>query len=78
VAVASEVTDVGLGIQSAAITLGLDFIPIGEERYDLAIPREYFADVHLQTLMKIIISPDFQADVLALGGYDTRDTGKHF
>ena len=44
----------------------------------MAIPREYFADVHLQTLMKIIISPDFQADVIALGGYDTRDTGKHF
>lgn len=78
VAVASGVADVGLGIQSAAVTLGLDFIPIGEERYDLAIPREYFEDVHMRTLMKVIMNPDFQADVLALGGYDTRDTGKYF
>ncbi len=76
VAVASGSADTGLGIQSAAISLGLDFIPIGEERYDLAIPKEHLEDHRLQTLLDVIKSPAFLRDVEALGGYDTRDTGK--
>lgn len=78
VAVAAGTADVGLGIQSAAVTLGLDFIPVGEERYDLAIPAEYLEDTRMQTLLEIINSSGFQADVVALGGYNTRDTGKFF
>lgn len=76
VAVASGSADVGLGIQSAAISLGLDFIPIGEERYDLAIPQEYLADPRMKALLAVITSAGFLADVQAMGGYDTRDTGK--
>lgn len=76
VAVASGSADVGLGIQSAANSLGLDFIPVGEERYDLAIPKEYMSDPRIEALLEVIISSEFQSDVQALGGYDTRDTGK--
>lgn len=76
VAVASGSADTGLGIQSAANSLGLDFIPIGEERYDLAIPKEYLEDHRMHVLLDIIKSPAFLRDVEALGGYDTRDTGK--
>lgn len=76
VAVASGSADAGLGIQSAAATLGLDFVPIGEERYDLAIPGAYLEDERLQNMLAVIRSKEFQEDVLALGGYDVRDTGK--
>lgn len=76
VAVASGTADVGLGIQSAAESLGLDFIPIGEERYDLAIPREYLSETRMQVMISVIQSEAFKEDVLALGGYDTRDTGR--
>ena len=76
VAVASGSADAGLGIQSAAVTLGLDFIPIGEERYDLAIPAAYLEDKRIQNMLAVIRSREFQEDVLALGGYDVRDTGK--
>ncbi|KLU59971.1 molybdopterin molybdenumtransferase [Peptococcaceae bacterium CEB3] len=76
VAIASGSADAGLGIQSAALSLGLDFIPIGEERYDLAIPQEYLADHRMETLLAVIASPDFQAEVRAMGGYDLRDAGK--
>jgi putative molybdopterin biosynthesis protein len=75
VAVASGSADVGLGIQSAAEALGLDFILIGEERYDLAIPREYLEEPRMKVLISVIQSKIFQEDVLALGGYDVRDTG---
>lgn len=76
VAVASGAADAGLGIQSAAVSLGLDFIPIGEERYDLAIPTEYFELELMQKMLDVIRSRAFKEEVLALGGYDVRDTGK--
>jgi len=76
VSIASGSADVGLGIQSAAEALGLDFIPVGEERYDLAVPTEYLSNLLVQNMLEVIRSNEFQAEVLSLGGYDTRDTGK--
>ncbi len=75
VAVASGSAEVGLGIQSAAVALGLDFVPIGEERYDLAIPREYLEEPRVKAMISVIQSQAFQEDVLALGGYDVKETG---
>jgi len=75
VAVVSGSADVGLGIQSAAEALGLDFILIGEERYDLAIPREYLEEPRMKAMISVIQSQEFKEDVLALGGYDVRETG---
>lgn len=76
VGVASGSADVGLGIQSAAQSLGLDFIPIGEERYDLAIPAEYLEDLRMQALIAVVHNDTFKDEVLSLGGYDVRDMGK--
>jgi putative molybdopterin biosynthesis protein len=75
VAVASGSADVGLGIQSAAEALGLDYVLVGEERYDLAIPREYLEEPRMIAMISVIQSKAFQEDVLALGGYDVRETG---
>jgi len=75
VAVASGAADVGLGIQSAAEALGLDYILVGEERYDLAIPKEFLEESRMKAMIEVIQSKAFQEDVLALGGYDVRDTG---
>jgi len=77
-AVVSGAADVGLGIQSAAEALGLDYVPVGQERYDLAIPREYLENPRMQAMIAVIRSKAFQEDVLALGGYDIRDTGVFF
>lgn len=77
VAVASGSADVGLGIQSAAESLGLDFVEVGEERYDLAIPREYLDEPRILDMIQVIRSQSFQDDIMALGGYDVRDTGKY-
>ena len=75
VAVASGAADVGLGIQSAAEALGLDYVLVGEERYDLAIPEEFLEEPRMKAMISVIQSKAFQEDVLALGGYDVRDTG---
>ena len=68
--------DAGLGILSAAKALGLDFIPVMDEHYDLIIPDEYYQSTLLQPMISLINSPDFREAVDALGGYDTQDMGK--
>ncbi len=75
-AVATEIADAGLGISAAAKALGLDFVPIVEERYDLAIPEEFLSIPSINILLEIIKSNAFRERVEALGGYDTRDMGK--
>jgi putative molybdopterin biosynthesis protein len=69
-AVASGGADVGPGILAVARALGLDFIPLQEERYDLVIPMEFLATTPVQALLDIVASPHFRAELEALGGYD--------
>ncbi|MCL5076330.1 MAG: molybdopterin biosynthesis protein [Chloroflexi bacterium] len=75
-AVAGGTSDVGLGVLSAARALHLDFIPIAQERYDLAIAGEYYESPGVQRLLEVIRSKEFQERVAQLGGYDVSDTGK--
>ncbi len=75
-AVASGRADVGLGIHAAAAALGLDFIPLFHERYDLIIPEEYAATPLLAPLMDVLHDPGFRAEVAALPGYDVRRMGE--
>ncbi|MCK9376665.1 MAG: molybdopterin biosynthesis protein [Syntrophobacterales bacterium] len=71
----SGTADVGLGILAAARALGLDFIPLLPERYDLVVPESTFTDARFQTLLSVIRAPEFQAAATALGGYDLKDCG---
>lgn len=76
-AVLSGVADAGLGVLSAARALGLDFIAVAEERYDLAIPAEHIGSEMLGALLEVIRGDEeFGNAVVMLGGYDTRDMGK--
>lgn len=75
-AVRGGTADAGLGIRTAANALGLDFIPLTPERYDLAIPRPYLEMPALEKLLAVIRSDEFKQAVTARGGYDVRDTGR--
>jgi putative molybdopterin biosynthesis protein len=76
VAILSGKVDVGLGIKSAAKALGLDFVPLVEERYDLLIPGELLHSPMIAAVVAVINSPHFQQTVEKMGGYSTRETGK--
>ena len=76
VAVASGLADVGLGVQSAAHALGLDFVAVGEEQYDLIFLRSFYESAGGAKLMDVIRSPDFRQAVEALGGYDASHSGE--
>ena len=75
-AVLSGMADVGLGILSAAKMLGLEFIHITKERYDLVIPKEKFSAKPLTALMEVVRSQEFRTKIEQMGGYDIRDSGK--
>ena len=76
-AVLTGVADTGIAILASAVALGLDFIPVTKERYDLAIPYEFFQTDMIQYLLKIIREDEeFKEMVVSLGGYDISDMGK--
>ena len=74
--VKSGTADVGLGILAAARALGLDFIPLTPERYDLVVPQTTYDDPRFQELLETVRSPEFHRAAEALGGYDLKDCGK--
>lgn len=71
--VQSESADVGLGIQSAAKAMGLDFVPVGLEQYDFAIPKKYLGLDSVKAFISILKSEEFKEKLTELGGY----TGDH-
>lgn len=76
VAVLSGRAHAGLGIKAAANALGLDFIPIITESYDLIIPERFFESPKVQVLLDTIATDAFKERVLALGGYGVEKTGQ--
>jgi len=74
IAVSTDIADCGLGVRSAAIALGLDFIPVGWERYDFVIPEASLERV--QPIIDALNRDSFREALGAQPGYDIRDTGK--
>ena len=75
-AVAAGRADTGLGILSAARAMGLGFVPLLNEQYDLIIPADFYDGDLLAPLLGLIRSDEFKCEVEALGGYDTSRTGE--
>ncbi|WP_251551725.1 molybdopterin biosynthesis protein [Neobacillus muris] len=73
-AVAAEVKGdrhgAGLGIYPAAKSMGLEFIPVADEEYDLLMTRQFYESEAGRLLVSIIQSPAFKAQVEAIGGYE--------
>jgi len=74
--VLSGAADCGMGILAAARALGLDFIPIEQEQYDVVIPRQMLASGAVQAMLEGMRSEGFRERVAALGGYDPTHSGE--
>jgi putative molybdopterin biosynthesis protein len=68
--------DAGIATRAAARLLGLDFVSLTQERFDMLIPKERFFSPAIQTLLEIVGSREFRARVEAMGGYDTSESGR--
>ena len=74
--VLSGAVDCGMGIFAAAKALGLDFIPMDREQYDLIIPSQNLKDPKIKAVLDTISSGHFRERVKSLGGYDPSRSGE--
>lgn len=75
-AVQSGRADCGIGIAAAAHVLGLDFVPLEQERYELIIPMTFFHSQLLQPLLELLNKKSFRQAVETLPGYDASIMGE--
>jgi putative molybdopterin biosynthesis protein len=67
--------DIGLGIEGAARSCEIDFLPLFRERYDLVITKESYQSRLFTPLLEIVTSKEYRDVVNQVGGYDTSQTG---
>ena len=69
--------DAGVGVEAIARLLDLAFVPLQTERYDLVIPTPLLeGHPGVARFLEALVSREVRAEVEALGGYDTRETGR--
>ncbi|MFO7557792.1 MAG: substrate-binding domain-containing protein, partial [Desulfobacterales bacterium] len=68
--------DAGPGIRPVASLLGLDFIPLRWERYDLLIHKERFFDKGVQLFLGMLHEKAFQKVAKEYEGYDLTISGR--
>jgi molybdate-binding protein/DNA-binding PadR family transcriptional regulator len=73
-AVAAGTADVGPGLRAAAEAWGLEFLPLGYERYDLVMSRRVFESRRLRPLLELMHDGHFRR-AAALPGYDLSSMG---
>ncbi len=75
-AVADGIGDCGMGLRSAAEAMGLDFIGLTWERFDLAIPRRRLESAGILALLETLQSAEFRRELGAQSGYRSDETGQ--
>jgi putative molybdopterin biosynthesis protein len=68
--------DVGLGVLSAARALGLEFVPLLREQYDLVVGAEFWDQDLLAPLRAALASDRLRREIEGLGGYDVSRMGE--
>ena len=68
--------DAGLATRTTAHLLGLDFVPLTRERFDMLVPKDRFFTKGMQSVLGIVGSLEFRHRVGALGGYDVTESGR--
>ncbi|MHB8383531.1 MAG: substrate-binding domain-containing protein [Candidatus Binataceae bacterium] len=74
-AIAAGQGDLGVTIRVAADAYGLGFVPIREERYDLAVPAAEMSSIPVRAMLEAMNSSRFASEVADLCGYDTHEMG---
>ena len=69
-------TDVGLATGSVSKLLGLSFIPLTQESFDMLLDQSTFFERGVQAFIEILNSKEFRTRVENLGSYDFKNSGK--
>ncbi|MGC2659552.1 MAG: substrate-binding domain-containing protein [Bryobacteraceae bacterium] len=62
--------------EAVACALGLDFVPLASERYDLVIPQRFMEMAAVTSLIDVLQTKAFRRSLSGLGGYDVSVTGQ--
>ncbi|MFU8769727.1 MAG: substrate-binding domain-containing protein [Desulfotignum sp.] len=68
--------DAGPAIRPVANILGLDFLPVCWERFDLVVAKDKFFDQGIQLFLSLLKGKVIQETAEKYGGYDLSMTGK--
>jgi putative molybdopterin biosynthesis protein len=68
--------DVGPAVRAVAGILGLEFLPLMWERFDLLVPKDRFFDRTVQQFLSMLHEEEFRAASSGLEGYDLSRTGQ--
>ncbi len=69
-------SDAGPAIRAVAALLGLDFIPLRWERFDLLVKKERFFDEGIQRFLGLFHDKPFRDIADRMSGYDVRKSGQ--
>ena len=68
--------DAGIATVAVSRLMGLHFIPVTREDFDMAVGQSTYFHKGIQALMEILRSPGFRERFEKLGGYGFEDSGK--
>src|SRR3972149_4921813 len=68
--------DVGIATSAVSKLLGLGFVPITSESFDMILDKSVFFEKGIQALIEILNSDNFRRRVSSLGNYDFHKSGK--
>jgi putative molybdopterin biosynthesis protein len=74
-AVADGAADVGIGLRAVASAVDADFLPLADARFDFLIPSEHLDHPAIKVLLDVMQSTSLRAQLSALPGYSTSETG---
>jgi putative molybdopterin biosynthesis protein len=72
----SREADAGIATIAVSKLLGLPFIPVTRERFDMILDQSTFFEKGIQAFIEILNSPEFRNRVERLGSYDFKNSGK--
>jgi putative molybdopterin biosynthesis protein len=75
-AIAEGEADVGMGLEAAARSYGLDFIFLQDDRYELVVLEEKMTLQPIAALVDWLNQESAKQIITSLGGYNVEDTGK--
>ncbi|MDD5711530.1 MAG: helix-turn-helix transcriptional regulator [Smithellaceae bacterium] len=75
-AVLSGEADVGIGSVYVAKMLGLSFVPLTEESFDMILSRDTFFSEGIQAFLEVLKSSGMRSQLAGLANYGFADTGK--
>jgi len=75
-AVRNGFADAGMSTPGIAAANGLRFVPVAQERFELAFHRDMLGDPRVRTLVSVAGSSEYRCILEKIGGYGTGQTGE--